>query len=438
VFVESNLNLGKNLQLKAPNEIQSTTVAGKKFDHFKGLSMVLLGAVLWGVSGTAAQVLFQRYGFSPGWLVTVRMSIAGLLLLIGVAIRSGLKDTLAVWKDKKDAVRLILLGIIGLLGVQYSYFAAIRYGNAATGTKRNHPIRGSSSRDAYRTMVHVAHLESTRCRQMMAVISVTWKEVLRKRVLVITIVLTLLFLLLEAFGAYGLKQVSSIADKRELGRSFMSLSLYLSNFIVAYLSIFSAAGTISGEVENGILLSILPRPVPRWHVFLGKWLGYASWSALYGFLLYWAQVLIVGWQYGFSTFNSSVWMTSVEWMMIPLILTSLSILGSTYFPTLGNGIFVMLIFSFGLLGGFLEVLSVPSASSTIADIGMFISFFVPTDAIYRLVIYSVTGGGSGSSLSKFGPFSSPIVPNHLFLLYVAGYIFVLVIWGIVRFSKKDI
>lgn len=29
---------------------------------------------------------------------------------------------------------LILFGIIGLLGVQYSYFASIRYGNAATGT----------------------------------------------------------------------------------------------------------------------------------------------------------------------------------------------------------------------------------------------------------------------------------------------------------------
>lgn len=37
-------------------------------------------------------------------------------------------------KDKRDALKLILFGIIGLLGVQYSYFASIRYGNAATGT----------------------------------------------------------------------------------------------------------------------------------------------------------------------------------------------------------------------------------------------------------------------------------------------------------------
>lgn len=129
-YVEPNLNLENQPPHKAPTD----TITGHKFDHFKGLSMVLLGAVLWGVSGTAAQVLFQRYGFNPGWLVTVRMCISGLLLLLGVSLGSGPMHTIAVWKDKKDAVRLVLLGIIGLLGVQYSYFASIRYGNAATGT----------------------------------------------------------------------------------------------------------------------------------------------------------------------------------------------------------------------------------------------------------------------------------------------------------------
>ncbi len=96
--------------------------------------MVLLGAVLWGVSGTAAQVLFQRYGFTPGWLVTARMSAAGLLLLIGISIKSGLRPVFAVWTIRRDAAKLVLFGIIGLLGVQYSYFASIRYGNAATAT----------------------------------------------------------------------------------------------------------------------------------------------------------------------------------------------------------------------------------------------------------------------------------------------------------------
>lgn len=132
-YVESNINLENPDPNKMSTAIKSG-VTSQRFDHFKGLSMVLLGAVLWGVSGTAAQVLFQRYGFNPGWLVTVRMTVAGLLLLVGISMKSGLMHTISVWKNKQDALQLVLFGIIGLLGVQYSYFAVIRYGNAATGT----------------------------------------------------------------------------------------------------------------------------------------------------------------------------------------------------------------------------------------------------------------------------------------------------------------
>ena len=128
--------VGANSKLmeKSENKASASFTSKHKFNHFKGLSMVLIGAVLWGISGTAAQVLFQRFGISPEWLVTVRMSVAGLLMLMGITVTSGIKYTFSVWKDKKDALKLVLFGIIGLLGVQYSYFAAINYGNAATGT----------------------------------------------------------------------------------------------------------------------------------------------------------------------------------------------------------------------------------------------------------------------------------------------------------------
>ncbi|WP_328702251.1 DMT family transporter [Alicyclobacillus suci] len=127
-----HIELGRN-----PSTIQKTTpdsVIHGKYRHIKGMTMVLLGAVLWGVSGTAAQVLFQRDGFNPAWLVSVRMTTSGLLLLIALTARFGFAHTFAIWKNKRDAFGIVLLGIIGLLGVQYSYFASIRYGNAATGT----------------------------------------------------------------------------------------------------------------------------------------------------------------------------------------------------------------------------------------------------------------------------------------------------------------
>jgi drug/metabolite transporter (DMT)-like permease len=99
-----------------------------------GLIMVLIGATLWGLSGTAAQQLFQGDGFSPGWLVAVRMTVSGLILLLAVAAKSGFHSVFDIWRNGRDAMRTVIFGVIGLGGVQYTYFASIHLGNAATAT----------------------------------------------------------------------------------------------------------------------------------------------------------------------------------------------------------------------------------------------------------------------------------------------------------------
>jgi drug/metabolite transporter (DMT)-like permease len=101
----------------------------------KGMALVLTGAALWGISGTVAQFLFQHQGFSPEWLVVVRLLISGMILL-AIASSNG-KDKQGVWgiwKGKQDVISLLLFSILGMLAVQYTYFAAINYSNAATAT----------------------------------------------------------------------------------------------------------------------------------------------------------------------------------------------------------------------------------------------------------------------------------------------------------------
>ena len=105
-----------------------------KLLRYKGLIMVLVGATLWGLSGTVAQRLFQDEGFTPGWLVTMRLLVSGILLLITGCFRKNFHQVFAVWNDPKDRIRLVIFGIIGMLGVQYTYFVAIQTGNAATAT----------------------------------------------------------------------------------------------------------------------------------------------------------------------------------------------------------------------------------------------------------------------------------------------------------------
>ncbi len=99
----------------------------------KGFTLAILAALMWGLSGTVAQFLFQQKGINVEWMITVRMLISGFILLLFPLFQKD-QDLFRVWKDKKDALRLISFSLIGMLTVQYTYFAAIKHSNAATAT----------------------------------------------------------------------------------------------------------------------------------------------------------------------------------------------------------------------------------------------------------------------------------------------------------------
>ena len=95
----------------------------------RGILVVLLSASLWGLSGTAAQVLFTR-GFSPMFLVAVRLWGAAVILLLAVYLR----HPASLRVDRRSLGQLAVFGLFGFFLVQYSYFAAIAAAGVATAT----------------------------------------------------------------------------------------------------------------------------------------------------------------------------------------------------------------------------------------------------------------------------------------------------------------
>ncbi|WP_243386166.1 DMT family transporter [Bacillus kexueae] len=99
-----------------------------------GLFLVITGALFWGVGGTVSQKLFQQYEIDVNWLVTTRLLIAGILLLTVQFFWKDRSQVFGAWKNRKTAVQLIIFGLFGMLAVQYTYMASIKYGNAAVAT----------------------------------------------------------------------------------------------------------------------------------------------------------------------------------------------------------------------------------------------------------------------------------------------------------------
>lgn len=105
----------------------------KTQDKFKGIMLTLAGGSLWGFSGTCGQYLMQQKGITSDWLVPLRLTIAGFLLLLLCFFKQ--RDAVfSVWKTRRDAAEILCFGILGMSMCQYTYFTAIGASNAGTAT----------------------------------------------------------------------------------------------------------------------------------------------------------------------------------------------------------------------------------------------------------------------------------------------------------------
>ena len=99
----------------------------------KGLLAAFGAGLAWGCTSPIAQYLFDTKGIVSQWLVPCRMVAAGILLLFYAGIIKKQK-LFEVFKEKKDSLRLLAVAILGMMGMQYTFFAAIQETNAGIAT----------------------------------------------------------------------------------------------------------------------------------------------------------------------------------------------------------------------------------------------------------------------------------------------------------------
>ena len=95
-----------------------------------GTIITLFGASCWGVCGVAGKFVMNQKGVDPVWMVTLRLLLAGTILLIMGTIKSKGKGITNIWHDKKSVVRLFAVAAFAFAVCQTTYFAGISYANA--------------------------------------------------------------------------------------------------------------------------------------------------------------------------------------------------------------------------------------------------------------------------------------------------------------------
>ncbi|KXU03270.1 MULTISPECIES: DMT family transporter [Streptococcus] len=100
---------------------------------FKGTLYSLFSGLIWGICGILGEYFFTHYPVSSGWITSMRLLVAGSLVLALSAfqLRGRLLD---IWKDKKNYLPFLAYAILGIFSVQFFFYLCVEYSNATTAT----------------------------------------------------------------------------------------------------------------------------------------------------------------------------------------------------------------------------------------------------------------------------------------------------------------
>src|SRR2546425_8946305 len=121
---------------------------------------------------------------------------------------------------------------------------------------------------------------------VLTIARLTVLEASRRKLLLALALLTLLVIVLTSWGFSRLPTMNGVtpAEVRVAASQLTILVAFMFSGVLALGSTLVAAPSIASDIESGIALAILPRPIRRSEVLIWKWLGAAVLLAPYAAL----------------------------------------------------------------------------------------------------------------------------------------------------------
>jgi ABC-type transport system involved in multi-copper enzyme maturation permease subunit len=272
----------------------------------------------------------------------------------------------------------------------------------------------------------------------------TFYEAARKKILLAALLLGLVFLVVFSVGFHFIL----IEMERQLGENYLQLNqiknffllaaIYVVNFLTVVMTILTSADTISGEIGSGTIHTLASKPVQRWEILLGKWLGFAGMITIYLLIMAGGVMAVVYLRGGYLAPHPVRALALME--LNALLLLSVSILGGTYLSTLANGVMVLGLYGVAFIGGWIEqigsFIQSMSTQQTTMNIGIITSLILPSEALWKRIAHELQS--PLMSALGFSPFTTTSYPSTAMIIYSAGYVVVMLILAIRHFQRRDL
>jgi ABC-type transport system involved in multi-copper enzyme maturation permease subunit len=273
----------------------------------------------------------------------------------------------------------------------------------------------------------------------------TFREASRRKILLAALALGIVFVAIFSTGFHFIIQDirSSIRptaslEFNEVCNFLIMAGLYVVNFLTVMMAVLTSVDTISGEIASGTVHTLVAKPIHRWEIVTGKWIGFAGMLTLYQVLMAGGVIASVYLQAGYLPPNSATALPLL-WLNA-LLLLSVSLFGGTVFSTLANGVMVFGLFGIAFLGGWIEqfgtFLTNASASQTAVNIGVITSLLLPSEALWRRAAYEMQSPLVAAV--GFSPFFSTSVPSIAMIVYAVIYLIAAYLLAIRQFNRRDL
>ena len=110
--------------------------------------------------------------------------------------------------------------------------------------------------------------------------------------------------------------------------------------------------SISSEIDTHVIDTIVTKPVRRWEIVLGKWLGFAIMIAVYASFMASGILAISYFRTGLRLSNLPAGVALI--ILNGLIVMTISIAGGTRLSTLANGVVAFMLYGIAFIGTWVE------------------------------------------------------------------------------------
>jgi ABC-type transport system involved in multi-copper enzyme maturation permease subunit len=278
---------------------------------------------------------------------------------------------------------------------------------------------------------------------ILVIARLTVQEAARRRLLLALVILTLIVV---GFSAWGFNKITTVTRSDGTPLPPDQVALITSQLLIVVTFMFSgvlalsaavvAGPLISSEVESGLLLSILARPVRRSEIVIGKWLGLGVLVAAYAAGAAFLELAAVDWATGYLP-PHPVELTAFV-AAEGLVLLSLGLMLSTRLSGITAGVIALVAWLMGWIAGVVGDIGTGLQNQALENVGIVSHLLLPSDGLWRGAIYAMEPDTYLAALRAAGtfgranPFAAVDPPPVQFLAWVIiwfGIVLALSIWS---------